>query len=109
MPLNPGTRQIAAIYKETSGQSPAILRMFLNMPMSLIDLPILQEGRIVSFGSSLQQGFKHRLRELGFREGVLVRCLRKTPFGGPKVFEVGGSVFSIEYEVASMIFLDAVL
>jgi len=32
------------------------------------------------------------LLELGFRENTKIRCLHKTAFGGPRVFEINGDL-----------------
>jgi ferrous iron transport protein A len=79
------------------------------MEPTLLDLKVRQEARIVRFEETLQPEFCHRLQELGFCEGMLVRCVRETPFGGPKIFEVSGSIFSIEHDVARKVHVECAL
>jgi ferrous iron transport protein A len=74
------------------------LRIILNM--NLLELPVAVEKTIETLTDELREDFKTRLREIGFREGALVQCLRKTPFGGPGVYLVSGSVFSLDSALA---------
>lgn len=67
---------------------------------TLIELSTNQKAQIVGFSSKLSVAYMTRLRELGFREGELVKCLKTPPLGAPRVFEVCGSVFSVESEIA---------
>ncbi len=55
---------------------------------------------VLGFGSELPDTHKKRLLELGFCPGARIKCMRNTPFGGPRIFEVGGSVFSVESSLA---------
>lgn len=59
-----------------------------------------QLGEIVSFSDNLSEAFLTRLRELGFREGEVVRCVRHLPLGAPPVFEICGTNYSVDNEVA---------
>jgi Fe2+ transport system protein FeoA len=70
--------------------------------MNLLEVAIAVDTRIEGLHEDLREDFQKRLRELGFREGAFVRCLRVrvTPFGGPRVFQVEGSVFSLESSLA---------
>lgn len=72
---------------------------------SLLDLTVNQEGQIYSFSSRLSHDYTIRLRELGFREGEFVKCLKTPPMGAPRIFEICGSVFSMETEIAQKIYL----
>jgi Fe2+ transport system protein FeoA len=72
-------------------------------------LPIDHEATIRDFDPALSEEFKLRLRELGFREGAQVKCIRKTPLGGPRIFLIGGAVFSIDSLLAKSILLEASL
>jgi Fe2+ transport system protein FeoA len=55
---------------------------------------------VVGFSEDLPSEQRQRLEELGFCPGALLKCMKNTPFGGPRIFEVGGSVFSIESSLA---------
>lgn len=79
------------------------MRIILNM--DLLQLPEDAEGQISGFQQELREDFCQRLRELGFREGESVRCIRRIPFGGPRVFMVGGTIFSVESTVARHVLL----
>jgi Fe2+ transport system protein FeoA len=70
---------------------------------SLLDLKVNEEGQIFSFSSQLSHDYAMRLRELGFREGEFVKCLKTPPMGAPRIFEICGSVFSMETEIAQKI------
>lgn len=59
--------------------------------------------RVVGLRTGLEAAESRRLGELGFREGARVRFLRRAPFGGPHVYEVCGSVFSVEARLVSHI------
>lgn len=63
------------------------------------------QGRIDGFRSDLRPEVGRRLRELGFVEGNVVRCVRRAPFGGPQVYAVSGAAFALETEVAAHVLL----
>ena len=67
---------------------------------SLLDLKVDEEGQIDSFSAHLSHDYTIRLRELGFREGEFVKCLRSPPLGAPRIFLICGSVFSMETKIA---------
>jgi len=77
----------------------------VKTPQLLSQLQTAHEARISGFTPELPDDFRVRLQELGFREGTFVRCLRKTPLGGPHVFEINGAVFSLESSVAQKVLL----
>ena len=70
---------------------------------TLLSLKTNQEVQISGFSSRISPEYVMRLRELGFREGEFVKCIKTPPMGAPRVFEVGGTVFSMESEVAKEI------
>lgn len=47
-----------------------------------------------------------RLMEMGFETSQTVTCLRRTPFSGPIVVQLGDSVFSLEQELAKHVHID---
>jgi Fe2+ transport system protein FeoA len=57
--------------------------------------------RVTGLRAGLEEGEVRRLHELGFHEGAVVRLLRRVPFGGPSIFEVSGTVFSLEARLVS--------
>ena len=73
--------------------------------MNLWNLEPLKHATIMGFSDGLRPDFKKRLEELGFGESREVLCIRKTPFAGTKVFQVGDSVFSLAKDLAELIFI----
>jgi len=47
-----------------------------------------------------------RLKELGIRHGETIVCLKIPPFGGPRVYQICGSLFSIAKDVAFQISIE---
>jgi Fe2+ transport system protein FeoA len=76
---------------------------------TLLELSINEKALISGFTTKLSTEYLTRLRELGFHEGELVKCLKTPPMGAPRVFEVCGSVFSMESEIAREIELKHLL
>jgi ferrous iron transport protein A len=74
---------------------------------NLSHLPPGASARISGFDSQLRPEVGRRLRALGFIHGSEVRCLRRAPFGGPRVYAVSGAAFALESEVASRVLLGA--
>ena len=74
---------------------------------NLFHLPPGATARISGFEPGLRPEVGRRLRELGFVDGNEVRCLRRAPFGGPRVYAVSGAAFALEPEVASQVLLGA--
>lgn len=68
--------------------------------MTLWELRPGSVGIIQGIPESLEARFQDRLVELGFGAGQQVECLRKTAFGGPGVYRVGDSIFSLGSDVA---------
>jgi len=70
---------------------------------TLRDASVGQTVLVTGIRAGLGAAEQRRLGELGFCEGARVRFLRRAPFGGPHVYEVSGSVFSVEPHVAAHI------
>lgn len=73
--------------------------------MRLWDLQKLQTGRIDRLDEGLSEAFRRRLLDLGFSPGEPVECLRVTPFGAPRVYRMGDSVFSLPQEIAQQVWV----
>ena len=73
--------------------------------MSLWDLNEQESGAIDSIKDHLSKETIIRLREMGISKGGKVVCLKTIPFGGPKLFQISDSVFSLEKPVAEAIVL----
>ena len=72
---------------------------------NLAQLPPGARARIDGFRSDLRPEVGRRLRELGFVDGNVVRCVRRAPFGGPRVYAVSGAAFALEMDVAAHVLL----
>ncbi len=77
--------------------------------MSLWELEEKQSGSIHSVKDDLSPQTIMRLREIGLNKDDNVTCLKKLPFGGPKLFQVSDSVFSLEEDIAKSIMLNETL
>ena len=73
--------------------------------MSLSMLREREGGVITVLDAGMHQGHANRLRELGFREGERVTCLKILPFRGPRVFQVRDGVFSLDASTVRKIFI----
>ena len=71
--------------------------------MKLWELNEEQSAEIRGFDDGLSPAYTQRLKELGFVVGAPIKCIKKTPFRAPRVFEVSGGVFTLEKEAASYI------
>lgn len=71
--------------------------------MRLSELCLEMEAIIVGFAGTLNEDFIRRLREVGFHEQNSVKCVRHTPFYGPKVYCVGNAIFSVANDIAQEI------
>lgn len=71
--------------------------------ITLRDASVGQTVLVTGIRADLGAAEQRRLGELGFCEGARVRVLRRAPFGGPYVYEVSGSVFSVEPRLAASI------
>jgi ferrous iron transport protein A len=74
---------------------------------NMSQLPPGSTGKIRGFQAELRPEIGRRLRELGFVDGNVVRCVRRAPFGGPRVYAVSGAAFALEREVAVHVLLGA--
>ncbi|MCY7297185.1 FeoA family protein [Alteromonas sp. a30] len=73
--------------------------------MTLWDLPKNANGRISDISDQLDVGVIDRLKEMGFDIDCDVICLRRSPFAGPIVIQLGDSVISLEQDIADKIHL----
>jgi len=71
--------------------------------MTLWNLTPSQHATVKSIGTTCPELFKSRLGDLGFYPGERIVCLRRTPFGGPRIYQVGQSVFSLAEDIASLV------
>jgi len=73
---------------------------------TLWDLTPNQQARVKSIRIECSELFKGRLCDLGFYPGEFIVCLRRTPFGGPRVYQVGANVFSLAEDIANSVLVD---
>jgi len=84
---------------------PAKMRIIIIMG-NLWSLKVNQSAVVSGFSASMAEVFVNRLSALGFRVGQKVLCLGVTPFGGPRIFQIGDSVFSLAGDLANGIVVD---
>ena len=70
---------------------------------TLRDLAPGRDARVERLSAALRPEVRRRLRELGFGQGELVRCLRAAPLGGPRVYSVSGAAFALEAPLAEQV------
>jgi Fe2+ transport system protein FeoA len=75
---------------------------------SLWNLSPARQARVKTIIDTCPELFKSRLGDLGFYPGERIICLRKTPFGGPRVYQVGHSVFALAQDIASFVLISEI-
>ncbi len=73
------------------------------MTKALWKLAEKESAKINSFEAKLPQHLRERLMTFGLTEGETVCCLKRTPWGGPRVYQISDSVFSLDSELAEMV------
>ena len=73
--------------------------------MSLWTLKEKENGFITLFDQNINKGHALRLKEIGLQKGTKVTCLKVLPFGGPRVFQISDSVFSLDKSIAHRVFI----
>ena len=58
--------------------------------MTLEELPVGDEGRIVGVSGETADPVGRRLTDLGFIAGTPIKVMRRAPLGDPTVFELRG-------------------
>ncbi len=74
-----------------------------NNQLTLWQLAPKRVATISRFDSNLQNKSLERLNDLGFRLGEEISCLQNNFMGGPSVYKIGDSVFSLAKEIAESI------
>ncbi|PYE34639.1 ferrous iron transport protein A [Idiomarina fontislapidosi] len=70
---------------------------------TLWDLAANQSAVVDTIDTQLTTSVISRLEEMGFSEGQCVLCIRRSPFKGPLVVQIGDCVYSLEQSVADKI------
>jgi Fe2+ transport system protein FeoA len=66
----------------------------------------LQAGvcaRVSHLSKIIDAKLHERLAEMGFDIGQDVACVRRSPFGGPIVVSLGGTIIALEQSIAALI------
>ncbi len=71
--------------------------------MSLWKLKKNQKAQITGFSAALDGKFQKRLSDMGLYENSLISCFLSTPFGGPKLYSIEGTVLSLTSDLADHI------
>lgn len=73
--------------------------------MTIWDLPTTQSATISSLAAGIQPQLNQRLAEMGFNPGQFLKCIRRAPFKGPLVIQIQDSVYSIDKQIAELIYV----
>jgi Fe2+ transport system protein FeoA len=76
--------------------------------MTLWEMAVGSHAKITGYNTSIDSGVQDRLGGLGFAIGKNVECVRHTPFFGPRVFEVSGTIFALEKQLAMEVIVQTV-
>lgn len=76
--------------------------------MTLWDVATGEKAVIAGYDKTIENSLRDRLSDLGFSPGTSVLCLRHTPFSGPRVYEISGSVFALEKPLAIQVVVGGV-
>ncbi|MBP1932899.1 FeoA family protein [Ammoniphilus resinae] len=72
--------------------------------ISLYDLPIGAEGRVVSL--EVSGVMRRRLLDLGLVPNSLIKAVRRSPAGDPTAYRVRGTTIGLRMEEASKILIN---
>lgn len=72
---------------------------------NLWNLAVGQSAKVDEISHQLDAKYRERLMDIGLSPGQLVVCVRQTPFGGPKVYQIGQSLFSFDRDVCENVLI----
>lgn len=81
------------------------LSYLVSVTMKLWDLKKNQSALISSLSNDIEDKLVARLIEMGFEQGQEVHCVRRSPFKGPVVVSLGGTILALEQSIAELISL----
>ncbi len=76
------------------------------MSISLWQLLEKEKAEVLGPADKLCQRTRQRLIDLGLKNGAMVMCEQVIPFGGPKVFQIGKCLFSLEKHLAEEVLVE---
>jgi ferrous iron transport protein A len=76
--------------------------------MTVWDIPSKKSASIKDLCKSMQSDVAIRLQEMGFEEGQLVTCIKRTAFNGPTIIQLGDCVYSLEQSIANHVNVSAI-
>ncbi|WP_289030738.1 FeoA family protein [uncultured Paraglaciecola sp.] len=71
--------------------------------MTLWEIKTKQTALVDGLDPTLVPAVMQRLTEMGFASGQSIQCLRRSPFKGPIVLQLGDCVYSLEQDIADRI------
>jgi ferrous iron transport protein A len=74
--------------------------------MKLWELKPNQSAIVGDLSTDIEEKLKYRLKEMGFESGQELSCIRRSPFKGPIVISLGGTILALEQSIAELISLD---
>ncbi|MFQ3248363.1 FeoA family protein [Glaciecola sp.] len=76
--------------------------------MTVWDIPSKKSASITDLCISMQSDVAIRLQEMGFEEGQLITCIKRTAFNGPTIIQLGDCVYSLEQSIANHVNVNAI-
>ena len=73
--------------------------------MTLWELSKGREASVSHLHQHLDASVNTRLLEMGFESNQYIKCLRRSPFSGPIVIQLGDCVYSLEQQLAEQILI----
>lgn len=71
--------------------------------MQLWNMKEKTEAVICALSNDIPDRYRQRLRELGFHVDEKITCVKRTFAGGPRLYQVGNCVYSLEKDIAHAI------
>jgi ferrous iron transport protein A len=76
--------------------------------MTVWDIPSKKSASISDLNATMHADVAIRLKEMGFEEGQLVTCIKRTAFNGPTIIQLGDCVYSLEESIANHVNVNAI-
>lgn len=76
--------------------------------MTIWDLPSKKSASISSLCHTMHEDVAIRLQEMGFEQGQLITCIKRTAFNGPTIIQLGDCVYTLEQSIANHVNVSAV-